>query len=339
MNRRSGIFRSTVAASVVMAAVAGCSAAGGGTNGDDCGIAFVHRDPIGSEQTSQDIQNGLLRGAHQTGAKIRTIEASGPQSLNDNLSALAAKRCYSAIGTAYVVTDQTVAKAAKTFPKQHFFTVQGTAAAANVTDYTDDPSQVSFVAGAMAARATKTKTVGVVLGMNLPPVRLWKNGFEQGVHFIDPSVKVLTGYVGSFTDPAKSATVAVNQSAQDADLIFAASGADLEISRQGATHKYRTIITNSSEYKQAAARHDVIAFAAVEDMGNIALGAVQDLRGSAPAKGTRTFGFTQSVFAVTDLTSKIFPASQPVPADVVAAGRRAYQGLVSGQVSIKNPTQ
>ena len=241
----------------MLLAATACGSAGGGTSGGGgCGIAFVHSAPIGVEQTSQDIQAGLQRAGHELGAKIRTVEASGLESLGDNLRALAAKRCYSAIGTAFAETSETVTKVAHDFPKQRFFTVQSGATAPNITDYTDAPEQVSFVAGAMAAAATKSKTVGVVLGMELPPVKRWKNGFVQGVHFIDPSVKVLVNYAGSFTDPAKSATIAVTQAGQGADLVFAASGSDMEISRQGAAHAYRTIITNPGEYKQASARGD-----------------------------------------------------------------------------------
>jgi basic membrane protein A and related proteins len=322
---------------LVAVAAAGCSSAGGETHGKGCGVAFVYQDPIGLEQDSQDIQDGLLRGAKETGVKLRTVEASGLASFGDNMRAMASKHCYSAIGTAYPSTDETVAKIAKQFPKQHFFTIHGGATGANVTNYTDEPEQLTFVAGAMAAKATTSKKVGVVLGMDIPLVRRWKNGFVQGARFSDPSVRVLTNYVGSFTDAAKSATIAVGQSAQDADLVLAASGANLEISRQGAAHHYRSIITNSSEVKQVTGRHDAVAFAAVEDIGNVSYGAMRDLHNAAPARGTRAFGFAESVFTVSGVTGGDLPGIEKPPAAVVAAGQRAYKALLSKQVTIKDP--
>jgi basic membrane protein A len=338
VTRRSGSFRPVVLLPLLVAVVAaGCSSTGGETHGESCGIAFVYQDPIGLEQDSQDIQDGLLRGAKETGVKLRTVEASGLASFGDNMRAMASKHCYSAIGTAYPEADETVVKIAKQFPKQHFFTIHGSATGANVTNYTDEPEQLTFVAGAMAAKATTSKKVGVVFGMDIPLLRRWKNGFVLGARFSDPSVRVLTNFVGSFTDSAKSATIAVGQSAQGADLVFAASGANMEISRQGGAHHYRSIITNSTEERQATGRHDAVAFAAVEDIGNVSYGAMRDLHSANPARGTRAFGFADGVFTVSGVTGHDLAGVKP-PAAVIAAGRRAYQALLSKQVTIKDPT-
>ena len=333
---------SWLAVTLILGTVAatGCtSTSSGDKGGSDCGLAFVHRDPIGVEQLSQDIQAGLKKGAAETKSKLRTVEANGLESLGDNLRALAAKHCYAAIGTAYPDTDEIVAKVAKDFPDQHFFTIQGGSKADNITNYTDQAEQVSYVAGAMAAKATRTKKVGVLLGMPLPPVNRWKNGFREGVASVDPKVRVFVNFVGSFTDPAKSATVAIGQAGRGADLVYAASGSDLEVARQAAKHDYSVIITNPSEYEQTSKRHDRLAFAAVQDMGAIALAAVKDVTSEHPAKGTQYFGFEQDVFAVTGLTAKKVPGSKPLADEVLEAGRKAHDDLLSGKVTIKDPTR
>jgi basic membrane protein A len=173
--------------------------------------------------------------------------------------------------------------------------------------------------------------------VDIPSVRRWKNGFVQGARFTDPSVKVLVNFVGSFTDPAKTATVAVGQAEQKADLIFVASGANLEASRQGAAHGFRTISTNVDEYAQEMKRGDDIAFAAADRMDDLAYKAVLDLRSAKPAKGTRSFGLADSVFAITQLTSDKLPGTRPLPEPVLDAGRRAKEGLTSHQVTVRNP--
>lgn len=82
----------------------------------------------------------------------------------------------------------------------------------------------SFLAGVVAAKMTKTKTVGFVGGVEIPVIKRFELGFEAGVKAVDPSVKVLKVYTGAFDKPDLGKSTASQMYGQGADIIFHASG-------------------------------------------------------------------------------------------------------------------
>ncbi len=92
----------------------------------------------------------------------------------------------------------------------------------------------SFLAGALAAmmtvrkndpRVNPQKIIGAVCGEDIPVIHNFLVGYEQGAKYIDPETKVLVGFVGSWSDPAKGKEMAVNQHKNGADVIFQIAGA------------------------------------------------------------------------------------------------------------------
>jgi len=86
----------------------------------------------------------------------------------------------------------------------------------------------SFLVGALAALCTSSnlplansvKTIGFLGGMDIPVINDFKIGYIEGAHYIDPEVKVLVSYVGSFSDPAKGKELSLAQYDQGADISF-----------------------------------------------------------------------------------------------------------------------
>ncbi|NTW11324.1 MAG: BMP family ABC transporter substrate-binding protein [Chlorobiaceae bacterium] len=87
----------------------------------------------------------------------------------------------------------------------------------------------SFLAGALAGLVTKTKTVGFIGGMESSVIKKFESGFIEGVHSINPDVRVISGYIGmtgsAFADPAKGRELALGQYGRGADIIYQAAGA------------------------------------------------------------------------------------------------------------------
>jgi basic membrane protein A and related proteins len=84
--------------------------------------------------------------------------------------------------------------------------------------------QAGFLAGVMAGLLTESKTVGIVAGMEIPPVKKFRNGYQNGVAYVCPECDVIGVYIDSFTDPARGKTAALSQIAEGADIIFGAGG-------------------------------------------------------------------------------------------------------------------
>jgi basic membrane protein A len=62
------------------------------------------------------------------------------------------------------------------------------------------------------------------VGMDNPSLRRFQEGYIQGVKYADPSVEVVSGWVGSYQDPTKAKELALIQYEEGVDIIFAAAG-------------------------------------------------------------------------------------------------------------------
>jgi basic membrane protein A and related proteins len=86
----------------------------------------------------------------------------------------------------------------------------------------------SFLVGAMAAMASKSGKVGFVGGMDIPLIRKFACGYEQGAKFANAKAEVLqnmTGTTGAaWNDPARGGELAKAQFAKGVDVVFAAAG-------------------------------------------------------------------------------------------------------------------
>ena len=80
----------------------------------------------------------------------------------------------------------------------------------------------------MAALASKTGKVGFVGGMDIPLIRRFACGYEQGAKYANPKVAVSTNMTGTtpsaWNDPARGGEPAKSQFASGVDVVFAAAG-------------------------------------------------------------------------------------------------------------------
>lgn len=90
----------------------------------------------------------------------------------------------------------------------------------------------AFLVGMLAAYATKTKKVGFIGGMDVPIIRNFSVGYEQGVHYVNPAIQITTDMVGNagdvksaWSNPKRAEILARKMYGADVDIIFAAAGA------------------------------------------------------------------------------------------------------------------
>lgn len=86
----------------------------------------------------------------------------------------------------------------------------------------------SYLVGVLAALASKTGTVGFVGGMDIPLIRRFACGYEQGVKATNAKANVVANMAGStpaaWADPTRGSELAKSQFDRGADVIFAAAG-------------------------------------------------------------------------------------------------------------------
>ena len=117
---------------------------------------------------------------------------------------------------------------AREFPQQRFAIVDAVVALPNVQSFVYREQEGSFLVGMLAALASKTGKVGFVGGMDVPLVRKFLCGYEQGARYAVPKIEVVSSMTGTtaaaWTDPARGAELTKAQMARGVDVVFAAAG-------------------------------------------------------------------------------------------------------------------
>lgn len=84
--------------------------------------------------------------------------------------------------------------------------------------------QAGFIVGAMAALMTESGTVGGIYGPEEPPILRFRNGFEQGVAYINPEINAVGIHVDDYYAPDRGAAAAEQLIGEEVDVIFGAAG-------------------------------------------------------------------------------------------------------------------
>ncbi|MGB9776604.1 MAG: BMP family ABC transporter substrate-binding protein [Anaerolineae bacterium] len=174
---------------------------------------------------NQYAYEGTVRAAQEHGLAVELIETRSPAEYEANIRQAVERGCQLVV-TVGSTTGTTVERMAARYPKVHFVLVdyEPIQESRNVTGLVFAEDQAGFLAGALAGLMTETNTVGFIGGVDVPPVRKFRLGFEHGVAFTNRRAKVLAVNTDSFTDEQKGREAADGLIGQGADVLFAAAG-------------------------------------------------------------------------------------------------------------------
>ena len=108
----------------------------------------------------------------------------------------------------------------KRFPNTWFIVntakVEG---APNLASFDNRWGDAGYMAGAIAAMVSESGIVANVPALPVPTIQEYDEGFQRGGQSINPDIKVLSAYVGSFTDLAKAKEITTNMIESGADVV------------------------------------------------------------------------------------------------------------------------
>lgn len=219
---------------LVIGTLAGCAkkpapAPGGNANGEKkLKVALVYAGFLGDKSFNDSAHEGALRAVKDYGIELKEMESKEPTEWESNFVAMAADGYDLVIGVSTQL-QEIMAKHAPEFPNTKFALIDGVTAGDNVVSSTFAQNEGSFLAGAAAAMfTTKTdikgvnpdKTIGWVGGMDIPVLSDFFVGYEQGAKYIDPDIKILKSFAGTFNDPLKGKELTIAQFSQGADIVM-----------------------------------------------------------------------------------------------------------------------
>jgi len=174
---------------------------------------------------NESAYRGMIRAVEEFGLESAFIESVAEADYKGNIERLAQAGYDVIITVGYMLKDATLAMAAK-YPDINFAAVDQPqdAEVINVAGLVFREDQAGFLAGCLAGLMTESNVVGIVAGMEIPPVVRFRQGYENGVQHVNPECMIRGVHVDSFTDPVRGKEEALLQIAEGADVIFGAGG-------------------------------------------------------------------------------------------------------------------
>ncbi|WP_350449962.1 BMP family lipoprotein [Aminobacterium mobile] len=208
------------------------SLAGVAAAADTLKVALVIANKLGDASFYDSANAGLERAKKELGIIGKVVECNFDPANYVPYLATAAKNFDLVFVVGFEFMDA-IEQVAPEFPNTDFayFDVSGETAHVAYVDFKENEG--SFLAGALAALMTtrendphvnKEAIIGAVGGEDIPVIHNFFVGYEQGAKYVNPDCKVLTGFVGSWSDPAKGKEMALNQYHNGADVIFQVAG-------------------------------------------------------------------------------------------------------------------
>ncbi|MUO80528.1 BMP family ABC transporter substrate-binding protein [Agrobacterium vitis] len=172
--------------------------------------------------------NGADKFEKETGIKFRDFEPTSDTQGEQAIRNFASKGFSPIVAVSFAWTSA-MEKVATEFPETKFVIVDSVVDKPNVRSVVFKEEEGSYLVGLLAGMASKTGKVSFVGGMDIPLIRKFECGYEQGARAANPKIEVLQNMVGTtgaaWNDPVRAGELTKNQMDQGSDVIYAAAGA------------------------------------------------------------------------------------------------------------------
>lgn len=176
---------------------------------------------------NEGVYNGLKKYKEDTGVDFWEFQITNESQAEQFLRQMAKKgaNLIVVVGFAQIPALQ---KVAPEFPETQFTLIDAELDLPNVQSIVFKEQEGSYLVGALAALSSKTHKIGFIGGMDIPLIRKWSCGYEQGAKGIDPTTEIVVNWVGdtpmAWKDPTKAREIAVSQMDRGVDVIYTAAG-------------------------------------------------------------------------------------------------------------------
>jgi basic membrane protein A len=251
----------------------------GGENGNaDVGkfkVALLTPGPVSDQSWNGGAYQGLLWIRDSLGAHVSHVQTKTPAEFEDNFRQYGTQGYDLVFGHGFEFQDA-ARRVAPEFPRTLYVTTSGSTSGPNLAGMTFGFADASYLAGLLAASVTKTKKIATLGGTALPPVVESFRAFEQGARAIDPSVRVISSYIGNWDDVSAGKEQALAQISQGADVIFQnADAAGLGVFQAARERRALVIGSNSNQNSVAP---DVTLGSVVIDLPRAFLQIARDVK-------------------------------------------------------------
>ncbi|AHD10833.1 BMP family lipoprotein [Phaeobacter gallaeciensis] len=170
---------------------------------------------------------GAQRWAEETGESFREIELQSEAQREQALRRFAEAGANPIVMAGFAFADA-LGQVAADYPETKFVIIDMVVDAPNVRSVVFNEHEGSYLVGMLAAKASKSGTVGFIGGMDIPLIRKFACGYAEGVKAANPDATVIANMTGTtpaaWNDPVKGSELTKAQISQGADVVYAAAG-------------------------------------------------------------------------------------------------------------------
>ena len=320
------------------------------TNGEKLKVTLLVTGSFGDKAFNDSAQAGMKKIESEMGdqVEVEMIEMGSDKTKFEGSMLDAAESDADIIITGLWDMKEITEQVAQEFPEKKFIIfdtdVDYTLGdLSNVYSMSYKQNEGAFLAGVLAASATKSdmeyanedNVIGFVGAKDTAAViNDSAVGFIEGAQFVDPDVKVLVSYVGSYVDSATAKELALTQYSSGADCVFVAAGpASVGVIEAGAESQKYVIGVDSDQALAYEGKDEAnyIISSAIKGVGDSLFSSIERAQaGELPYGEHETLGLAEGAVGLAD--NEIY--NTVVPEDVRTAVDGAKEKLLAGEVTV-----
>jgi basic membrane protein A len=281
---------------------------------------------------------GVKRAAKDFPIVLRDIEPGNPTSIEPAMRAFAERGYNLIIGVGFAQAP-IMEQVAKDYPNIHFAIVDGASNLPNVASLVFKEHEGSYLVGMIAAKTTKSGTLGFIGGMDIGLIHRFEVGFEEGARAVNPNIRVIQNYVGvtdaAWNNPGKGKEIALAQISKGADVIFTAAGnsglgAFDAVEQQGKQNGRATHFVIGVDSNQNMVKPGFVLTSMVKRVDNAVYSIVQDVVNGKFQAGFHVYGLDKNGVAYAmDENNKDL-----IPQEAIQEAETARQKIIDGEIKV-----
>jgi simple sugar transport system substrate-binding protein len=205
---------------VLAGAAALALSAGGAAAQQKLKIGFIYVGPVGDYGWSHQHDVGRKAIEKAFGDKVETTYVeSVPEADSERAIEQLARTGHGLVFTTSFGFMEPTLKVAKKYPNVKFEHATGFKRAPNLATYAAKFHEGRYIIGQIAAKMSKSGTIGYVGAFPIPEVVAGINSYFLGAQSVNPNIKIKVVWANSWYDPAKEADAAKALLDQGVDVI------------------------------------------------------------------------------------------------------------------------
>lgn len=282
--------------------------------------------------------DGTSCGKPKMDIVLRDIEPGNPTSIEPAMRAFAERGFDLIIGVGFA-QQPIIDTVAKEYPNIHFAIVDGVSELPNVASLVFKEHEGSYLVGILAAKASKTGTIGFIGGMDIGLIHRFEKGYEEGAQSVNPNIRVVQNYVGvtdaAWNNPGKGKEIALAQIGKGADVLFTAAGnsglgAFDAVEQQGKQNGRATHFVIGVDSNQNMVKPGFVLTSMVKRVDNAVYSIVQDVVSGHFQAGFHVYGLDKDgVGYAMDENNKDL-----VTPEMIQQAEEAKKKIIAGQIKV-----